>query len=174
MAKDSENTTKEESQPEKSGINRRQLLQMGVATGVTAAAAMTVGKAPTAKASEEGNSIHVGPGELDEYYGFWSGGQSGEVRLLGLPSMRELKRIPVFNQDCTYGHGFTNYTKDMLKGKVSGDTHHLHLSYKDGTYDGKYGFVNDKAQARLARIRLDYMECDKIIDIPNCQGTHGI
>ncbi len=174
MAKDSENNTKEESQSVKGGINRRQLLQMGVATGVSAAAAIAVGKAPSAEAAEQGNSVHVGPGELDEYYGFWSGGQSGEVRLLGLPSMRELKRIPVFNRDCTYGHGFTNYTKDLLKGKISGDTHHLHLSYKDGTYDGKYGFVNDKAQARLARIRLDYMECDKIIEIPNCQGTHGI
>jgi nitrous-oxide reductase len=116
----------------------------------------------------------VPPGELDSYYGFWSGGQSGEVRIMGVPSMRALKRIPVFNFDCTYGHGVTNFTKQLLNGKKTGDTHHFHLSYKDGWYDGQFGFVNDKAQGRLARIRLDYMETDAIVQLPNCQGTHGI
>ncbi len=116
----------------------------------------------------------VAPGELDAYYGFWSGGQSGEVRVMGVPSMRELKRIPVFNRDAATGWGATNWSKDLLKGRASGDTHHVHLSYTDGTYDGRYAFVNDKASARLARIRLDTFECDAIVDIPNSFGTHGI
>jgi len=119
-------------------------------------------------------SHNVKPGELDRYYGFWSGGQSGEVRVMAVPSMRELKRIPVFNYDCTYGWGITNYSKQILKGYTIGDTHHIHLSYKDGTYDGKFGFINDKATARIARIRLDVMETDAITKIPYSQGTHGL
>lgn len=143
---------------------------MGV--GATALGVVPVFKnVPEAKADA---IKHVGPGELDEYYGFWSGGQSGEVRIIGIPSGRELKRIPVFNYDAAYGWGTTNFSKSLLGDKRFGDTHHVHLSYKNGTYDGKYGFVNDKAQARLARIRLDYFVVDKITEIPHSQGTHGI
>ncbi len=150
------------------------------ATGLAGAGAVSMGMLPfgastVAQASSgKGPKEHIAPGELDEYYGFWSGGQSGEVRIMGIPSGRELKRIPVFNYDAAYGWGTTNVSKGMLKGKHSGDTHHFHLSYTNGTYDGKYGFVNDKAQARLARIRLDMLVTDKIVEIPNSQGTHGI
>jgi len=129
------------------------------------------GPEPSAEAAP---ASHVSPGELDEYYGFWSGGHSGEVRVIGIPSMRELKRIPVFNRESATGHGATDFTKQMLGGKLSGDTHHVHLSYDGGTYDGRYAFVNDKASARLARIRLDTFECDHIVNIPWAQGTHGI
>ncbi|MDO8305656.1 TAT-dependent nitrous-oxide reductase, partial [Herminiimonas sp.] len=33
---------------------------------------------------------------------------------------------------------------------------------------------NDKINGRIARIRLDYFICDKITEIPNIQGFHGI
>lgn len=118
--------------------------------------------------------IHRKPGELDNYYGFWSGGPSGEIRILAIPTMRELKRVPVFNFNPGYGHGVTLHSKRLLGSFSIGDTHHVHLSYNDGTYDGRFAFVNDKANARLARIRLDYMEVDSIVSIPNSQGTHGI
>jgi nitrous-oxide reductase len=127
-----------------------------------------------APAHVEQNSAHVPPGKLDDYYGFWSGGQSGEIRILGVPSMRELKRIPVFNRDAATGWGADDFSKALLGGRQSGDTHHVHLSYTDGTYDGRYVYVNDKASARLARVRCDIMEVDKVTDIPNSQGTHGI
>ena len=156
------------------GLSRRDMLKIGGLGGLALTAGTMVSAATPVEGQSNSLSPHVGPGELDEYYGFWSGGQSGEVRIMGLPSMRVLKRIPVFNFDCTYGHGVTNYTKDLLQGKKTGDTHHFHLSYKDGFYDGQYGFVNDKAQGRLARIRLDFMETDAICELPNCQGTHGI
>jgi nitrous-oxide reductase len=173
-----------------SGTDRRDFLKGGLAIGAgivgtaaigcnqqetpaTAKAPSAPAAAPAAAAHAPGKS-HVPPGKLDDYYGFWSGGQSGEIRILGVPSMRELKRIPVFNRCSATGWGGDDYSKQLLGGKHSGDTHHVHLSYTDGTYDGRYVYVNDKANARLARVRCDIMEVDKITDIPNSQGTHGI
>ncbi len=147
------------------------------------AASMTVGTGLTAMSSpayaaskDKGASPHVGPGELDEYYGFWSGGQSGEVRILGVPSMRELMRIPVFNYCGATGHGLTNESKRVLgeNAPLNGDTHHPHMSFTNGTYDGKYVFINDKANTRVARIRCDVMKTDKIVEIPNVQAIHGL
>lgn len=142
------------------------------ATGATGAAAS--GTVAAAGHADAAAFPHVAPGELDEYYGFWSGGQSGEIRILGIPSMRELKRIPVFNRDSATGHGATDWSKQVLGGRLSGDTHHVHLSYTDGVYDGRYVYVNDKANGRLARVRIDVMETDAVVDIPHAQGTHGI
>ena len=126
-------------------------------------------------------NLHPAPGQLDTYYGVWSGGHSGEVRVLGLPSGREIKRVPTFNIDCMSGWGITNESKAIITTKAdgslkykTGDTHHIHGSYTDGTYDGKYFWVNDKIHGRIARIRGDIFECDKITEIPNIQGFHGI
>ncbi|MDP2265035.1 MAG: TAT-dependent nitrous-oxide reductase [Thiobacillus sp.] len=137
--------------------------------------------APSAGAKASGHSPYeVAPGQLDEYYSFCSGGHSGDVRIYGLPSGRQLKSIPVFNMDNLVGWGITNESKAILGTKpngvpkyTTGDTHHVHQSYTDGTYDGKYMYVNDKIHSRLARVRMDTMECDKITDLPNIQGFHG-
>lgn len=163
-------------------VGRRHFLRNSAATGVAGASLAgglgTAGimAARRAEAAEE-HGVSVAPGELDEYYGFWSGGQSGEVRVVGVPSMRELMRIPVFNVDGANGWGMTNESKRVLGDSarfLGGDCHHPHISMTDGSYDGKYLFINDKANTRVARIRLDIMKTDKITTIPNVQAIHGL
>ena len=146
-----------------------------------AAPATAPAAAPAAAHAASDLKLHMAPGELDTYYGVWSGGHSGECRVLGLPSGREIKRIPTFNIDCMSGWGITNESKKVIgtrpDGQLkykTGDTHHIHGSYTDGTYDGKYFWVNDKIHGRLGRIRGDIFECDAITEIPNIQGFHGI
>ncbi|MCK6265428.1 nitrous-oxide reductase [Vibrio sp. ZSDE26] len=160
---------------------RRKFFGKSAAIGLgVAAAPMTAAMFASmakAQAEEVHNSPFVHPGDLDEYYGFWSGGHSGEVRILGIPSMRELMRIPVFNSCSATGWGFTDESK-RIKGDsahiMSGDSHHPHMSMTDGRYNGKYIFINDKANSRVARIRCDVMKVDKMITIPNVQAIHGL
>ncbi len=144
------------------------------------ASASSPASAP-AGAHAAGNATHLKPGELDTYYGLWSGGHTGDMRVLGLPSGREIHRIPCFVPDALVGWGVTNESKKIMGTKADGslkytvaDTHHTHASYKDGNYDGRYAWINDKINARIARIRLDYFVCDKITQLPNVQGFHGI
>jgi nitrous-oxide reductase len=185
------------SQEETRGLSRRQLLgstaAAAAAAGAVGAGAITLGSGAMtpALAQAAGNNYEVKPGELDEYYVFFSSGQTGEVRIVGLPSMRELMRIPVFNRCSATGWGQTNeslkvLTEGMLpeyrelmekrgdKVYMNGDLHHPHLSFTDGTYDGRYLYANDKANTRVCRIRLDVMKCDKIIQLPNQHTVHGL
>lgn len=193
-------TVKREETTAKNGLSRRDILGGGVAMSTLAATgvgSVAIGGlagavlAPKAAIAAESSEVNVAPGKLDDYIGFWSSGQTGEVRILGLPSMRELMRIPVFNRCSATGWGQTNeslkiLTQDLmpetrerlaklgLKTFMNGDCHHPRPSVTDGAYDGRYVFINDKANTRLARIRLDVMKTDKIIEIPNAHSIHGM
>jgi len=119
-------------------------------------------------------------GKLDEYYAFVSGGQSGQVLVYGIPSMRILKYIGVFTPEPWQGYGFDTDSKEILRqGNVRGreinwgDTHHPALSETDGKYDGKYLFINDKANARIAVINLEYFETSQIVVNPIFKSSHG-
>lgn len=175
------------------GLGRRSFINTAALVGLTAGVAACNEKpsaatpaapapaAPAANHSASGASVHLKPGELDTYYGLWSGGHTGDMRVLGLPSGREITRIPCFVPDALVGWGITNESKAIMGTKADGsleytvaDTHHTHASYKDGNYDGRYAWINDKINSRIARIRLDYFICDKITKLPNVQGFHGI
>lgn len=181
------------------GVGRRRFLNAAAVLGISSvglaackdesasragegAAAGGAAPAPAENAHVGGaGSTDVKPGQLDTHYGLWSSGHTGDARVIGIPSGRELLRIPCFVPDALVGWGVTNESKAIMGTRADGsleftvgDSHHMHASYKDGIYDGKYAWINDKLNARLARIRLDYMVCDKITKLPNVQGFHGI
>jgi len=72
------------------------------------------------------------------------------------------------------GYGFDDDSKKMLGDFTWGDVHHPSLSRTGGEYDGRWLFVNDNANARVARISLRDFKTKQIYGpIPNASGNHG-
>jgi nitrous-oxide reductase len=129
-------------------------------------------KAAEAKSAAE--LSYVAPGEMDEFYLFYSGGHGADVRVAGLPSMRHIRTIPVFSPNSAYGYGYDDKTREMLGEYTWGDVHHPALSQTDGKYDGRWLFVNDNAHNRVARISLEDFKVKQILGpLPNTSGNHG-
>jgi nitrous-oxide reductase len=118
-------------------------------------------------------ATYVAPGDLDEYYLFYSGGHSGQIFVSGIPSMRHIATIPVFTPYPGTGYGFDDETKEMLDGYSWGDSHHPAFSETGGEYDGRWLFINDNANGRMARIDLRDFKTKQIIKIPNISANHG-
>ncbi len=122
---------------------------------------------------EAAQKTYVAPGDLDEYYFFASGGHSGQVYIYGVPSMRHLSTIPVFAPYPATGYGFDKESKAMLGGFTWGDAHHPSISETDGDYDGRWLFISDNANNRMARIDLRDFKTKEIFGpIPNVSGNH--
>lgn len=130
-------------------------------------------KSPAA-AQSAAERTYVPPGEMDKYYLFYSGGHGGDIRVAGVPSMRHIKTIPVFTINSAYGYGYDDKTRQMLGDFTWGDAHHPALSQTNGEYDGKWLFINDNANNRVARISLEDFKTKQILGpIPNASGNHG-
>ena len=119
-------------------------------------------------------------GRHDEYYMFASGGHGGNVIVIGVPSMRILKYIGVFTPEPWQGYGYGDQSGEILRqGRRKGrdltwaDTHHPALSETGGNYDGRFLFIGDKANPRLAVIDLQDFTTKQIVTSELIESDHG-
>jgi nitrous-oxide reductase len=120
-------------------------------------------------------------GRHDEYYLFGSGGHSGQVVVIGVPSMRILKYIGVFTPEPWQGYGYGGEGGQSVldQGKRHGknitwaDTHHPALSETKGDYDGEVLFIGDKANPRMAVIDLRDFSTVQLVVNPLLESSHG-
>jgi nitrous-oxide reductase len=132
--------------------------------------------------------VPPGQPELDEFYVIASGGHSGQIIVMGVPSMKIKKVIGVFTPESWQGWGFGNETEALIReatttegGAVSpsrptlkwADTHHPAISETNGEYDGRFAYINDRANGRIAMIDLRDFKTKQILDVPNLQSSHG-
>ncbi|HWQ29263.1 MAG TPA: cytochrome C, partial [Dehalococcoidia bacterium] len=127
---------------------------------------------------------YVPPGKYDDYVMFASGGHSGQVLVIGIPSMRILKVIGVFTPEPWQGYGYgADWGDTILKeGNPAipantdlswGDTHHPAISETNGEYDGRWLYINDRANGRMAMVDLRDFRVKQIIAVPNIETSHG-
>jgi len=121
--------------------------------------------------------VYVPPGKYDEFYGFLSGGFSGNLMVYGIPSGRLFKIIPVFSVYPENGYGFSEETKPLLMTSHGfipwDDYHHPELSQTNGVPDGRWIFGNSNNTPRVARTDLRTFTTVEIIEIPNSSGNHA-
>ena len=124
----------------------------------------------------------VSPGQKDEYYMMSSAGHSGQVLVIGMPSMRILKVIAAFAPEPWQGFGYgADWGEKILEDGANGngtpltwgDTHHPALSETNGDYDGRWLYINDRANGRIAMIDLRDFKVKQIVKVPNIMTSHG-
>jgi nitrous-oxide reductase len=89
-------------------------------------------------------ATYVPTGKYDDYLLFSSGGHSGQVLVIGIPSMRLLRVISVFTPEPWQGYGYgvhetalADFSRNGYKLSLA-DTHHPALSETKGEYDGQF------------------------------------
>ncbi|MDR7418617.1 MAG: Sec-dependent nitrous-oxide reductase [Armatimonadota bacterium] len=125
-------------------------------------------------------STYVTPGKYDDYIMFSSGGHGGQVLVIGIPSMRILKVIAAFTPEPWQGFGYgADWSERILDDGSNGtplgwgDTHHPALSETNGEYDGRWLYINDRANGRIAMIDLRDFKVKQIVKVPNMMTSHG-
>jgi len=124
---------------------------------------------------------YVAPGKHDDYVMFASGGHSGQVLAIGMPSMRILKVIAAFTPEPWQGYGYgadwgnTTLENGNPEGTnlTWGDAHHPAISETGGEYDGRYLYIQDRANGRVAFVDLRDFRTKQIVPVPNIQTSHG-
>lgn len=165
------------------------MLAAGVVALGTASSAMAQSMSDVQKVAKERGlttqdliaaaKTYTPTGMKDEYVIMSSGGHSGQVFVIGVPSMRLLKTIAVFTPEPWQGWGYGVGNEILDEGNVYGkenrwgDTHHPALSETNGDYDGDWLFINDKANARMAVIDLRDFETKQIVKNPLFINDHG-
>jgi len=191
----------DEDKKKKDVISRRSLLKKAAVGGALIAGAGIAGlkSQPDAMAAggngelaEVAKKRKLSPDELlaaaktyepdgvhDPYICISSGGQSGQLLVYGVPSMRLIKVVGVFTPEPWQGYGFDDSEKILAEGNIRGkaitygDTHHPAITETNGDYDGEYVFINDKADARVAVVDLRDFATKQIVTNPILKSTHG-
>ncbi len=162
-------------------LKSKKLRGLLLGAGFVAIAAFVFTGCPTQQnmldRGDAAQKVYVAPGEHDEYYGFFSGGYSGQLSVWGLPSSRLLKVIPVFSQDPETGYGYSEETKPLFQTSYGfipwDDSHHPHISQTNGDSDGRWIYINANNTPRIARIDLKTFETKEILELPNTGGNHA-
>jgi len=98
---------------------------VGVTLGLGIASSMTYASAELEKVMKDRGlseqdviraaKTYLPSGGRDEFVAFSSGGQSGQMMVYGIPSMRLLKYIGVFTPEPWQGYGFDEESKKVLQ-----------------------------------------------------------
>ncbi len=121
--------------------------------------------------------VYVAPGQHDEFYNIVSGGFNGQMSVVGLPSGRVLKIVPVFSQHAENGWGYNEESRPMLNtahGFVPwDDLHHIAISTTKAEHDARWAFGNANNTPRIARVDLSQFKTVEILELPNSAGNHS-
>lgn len=133
--------------------------------------------AQSALSGDAASKVYVAPGQHDEFYNIVSGGFNGQMSVVGLPSGRVFKILPVFSVHPENGWGYSEESKPMLNtahGFVPwDDLHHIAISTTNAEHDARWAFGNANNTPRIARVDLTSFKTVEILEIPNSAGNHS-